>query len=337
VSLAVKTRVAMVGSPGSIALESRELAAPGDGEAIVRVAECGLCGSDLKLYSGRHPKLQPPLVLGHEFHGTVEAGARAGERVAVFPPVGCGRCHNCRRGEPHTCAEMTFVGGERQGGLSDLVTVPEANLLPMHPDVPADRRVFVEPLAVGVHAARRGDVRPDEEVLILGAGPIGLFTALALRHLGAERIVLADLAADRLALAERLGAGRTVDAGDAADFVRDEVRPEGVDVAFDCVGGQATATDALGLTRNGGRAVLVGIAPRELTLDGVVLQRGERAVVGVQMYTRDDFTAAMEMLAAGALPPGETLTRHFPLDDVSTAFAELEAGRRDVLKLVVAP
>jgi L-iditol 2-dehydrogenase len=207
----------------------------------------------------------------------------------------------------------------------------------MHPDVPPDRRVFVEPLAVGVHAARRGAVRPDEEVLILGAGPIGLFTALALRHQGSERIVLADLAADRLALAERLGAGRTVDARAAADFVRDAVRPEGVDVAFDCVGGQATATDALGLTRNGGRAVLVGIAPRELTLDGVVLQRGERAVVGVQMYTRDDFRIAMEMLAAGALPEGETLTRRFGLDDIATAFAELEAGRRDVLKLVVAP
>jgi threonine dehydrogenase-like Zn-dependent dehydrogenase len=83
----------------------------------------------------------------------------------------------------------------------------------MRPDVPADRRVFVEPLAVGVHAAARGAVRPDEEVLIVGAGPIGLFTALALRHQGVERIVLADMAADRLRLAERLGAGRTVDAG----------------------------------------------------------------------------------------------------------------------------
>jgi threonine dehydrogenase-like Zn-dependent dehydrogenase len=333
----VKTRIAMVSSPGAVALESRELAAPGDGEALVRVAECGLCGSDLKMYSGRHPKLQPPLVLGHEFHGTVESGAHAGERVAVFPPVGCGECVNCRRGEPHTCPRMTFVGGERQGGLSDLVTVPEANLLPMRADVPAERRVFVEPLAVGVHAARRGTVAPDEEVVILGAGPIGLFTALALRHQGVERIVLSDVAADRLALAERLGAGRTVDARELADFVRDEVRPEGADVAFDCVGSQATATDALGITRNGGRAVLVGVMPRELTFDGVVLQRGERALVGVQMYTRDDFVTSMDILAAGALPEGETLTRRFPLDDVAAAFAELEAGRRDVLKLVVAP
>jgi L-iditol 2-dehydrogenase len=183
----------------------------------------------------------------------------------------------------------------------------------------------------------RGAVAPDDEVLAVGAGPIGLFTALALRHQGVERIVLADMAPDRLRLAERLGAGRTVEAGDLAAFVREEVRPEGVDVAFDCVGGQATAEQALALTRNGGRAVLVGITPSDLQVDGVVLQRGERALIGVQMYTRDDFRVAMEMLAAGVLPGSETLTRRFALDDVAAAFAELESGRRDVLKLVVAP
>ena len=336
------TRVALVSSPGSIHIESQRLREPGEDEVVVRVAECGLCGSDLKLYSGRHPKLQPPLVLGHEFHGTIEVGAAGveeGERVAVFPPIGCGRCHNCRLGQPHICSSMTFVGGEHNGGLGDLVTVPAANALLMDPGVPEDRRVFVEPLAVGVHAASRGAVAPDEQVLIIGAGPIGLFTALALRHQGVERILLADLAANRLELARRLGAGDTVDTSTVslADHVRDEVRADGVDVAFDCVGGQATASDALGLTRNGGRAVLVGITPRDLQLDGVVLQRGERAVIGVQMYTREDFRTAMEMLAAGALAQGEALTRRYPLDDVATAFADLDAGRRDVLKLVVEP
>jgi threonine dehydrogenase-like Zn-dependent dehydrogenase len=343
--VAMNTRVAMVRTAGEVGLETLELSDPGEGEALVRVAECGLCGSDLKLYSGRHPKLRPPLSLGHEFHGTVEAagpggdGAEPGERVAVFPPIGCGHCHNSRRGEPHVCSSMTFIGGEHPGGLSDLVAVPAANLIPMHPDVPADRRVFVEPLAVGVHAASRGAVAADDVVLIIGAGPIGLFTALALRHQGVERIVLADMAEERLAVARALGAGETVDttAVPLADHIRGEVREDGVDVAFDCVGGQATATDALALTRNGGRAVLVGIAPRELTLDGVVLQRGERALIGVQMYTRDDFRIAMEMLAAGALPASAELTRRYPLDDVAIAFAELEAGRKDVLKLVVAP
>jgi L-iditol 2-dehydrogenase len=338
----MNARVAVVSSPGTIALETREVRASAENEVLVRVAECGLCGSDLKLYSGRHPTLQPPLVLGHEFHGTVEssgAAFEAGERVAVFPPTGCGRCHNCRRGEPHVCVSMTFVGGEHQGGLSDLVAVPAANVIAMGPDVPADRRVFIEPVAVGVHAASRASARADEAVLIIGAGPIGLFTALALRHQGVERIVLADLAEDRLALPRRLGAADTVNTGVAslADHVRDEVRPEGVDVAFDCVGGQATAADALALTRKGGRAVLVGIMPPGLQVDGVVLQRGERTLIGVQMYTRDDFRTAMDILAGGALPASEDLIRRYSLEDVAAAFHDLEGGRRDVLKLVVEP
>jgi L-iditol 2-dehydrogenase len=329
------TRVALLDAPGSIGIETRAVREPGGDDVVVRVAECGLCGSDLKMYSGKHPKLQPPLMLGHEFHGTTEDG----RHVAVFPPIGCGRCHNCRRGEPHTCVEMTFVGGEHPGGLADLVTVPAENALPMDPGVPEDRRVFVEPLAVGVHAATRGTVAPDEQVLIIGAGPIGLFTALALRHQGVENVLLADLAANRLELAARLRAGETVDTSDVdlTEQVRERVRPEGVDVAFDCVGGQATAASALELTRQGGRAVLVGITPRELQLDGVILQRGERALIGVQMYTRDDFRTAMEILAAGALPHGEQLTRRYPLDDVASAFADLAGGPREVLKLVVMP
>jgi 2-desacetyl-2-hydroxyethyl bacteriochlorophyllide A dehydrogenase len=336
------TRVALVSSPGSIRIETQQLREPREDEVVVRVAECGLCGSDLKLYSGRHPKLQPPLVLGHEFHGTIEVGVggvEEGERVAVFPPIGCGRCHNCRRGEPHVCVSMTFVGGELDGGLADLVAVPAANLVPMDPAVPDDRRVLVEPLAVGVHAAARASAAPADEVLIIGAGPIGLFTALALRHAGVEHILLADVADERLELARSLGAGATVNTRDTplAEHVRDAIRPEGVDVAIDCVGGQATAEAALGATRKGGRAVLVGIMPAELRFDGVVLQRGERALIGVQMYTRDDFRTAMEILAAGALIDAADLVYRYPLEDVATAFRDLEAGRRDVLKLVVAP
>src|SRR3954470_13032753 len=112
----METRTALVSAPREIGVETRELNAPDDTEVIVRVAECGLCGSDLKLFSGRHPKLQPPLRLGHEFCGTVGALGRGGgdggegEGVSVSPPIGCGECHNCRRGEPHICASMTFVG-----------------------------------------------------------------------------------------------------------------------------------------------------------------------------------------------------------------------------------
>ena len=337
-------RVAVVPAPGALRVETRPVPEPGSGEALLRVHECGICGSDLKLYSGKHPVVKPPMVLGHEFYGSVEAlgpgteGPEPGSVAAVFAPVGCGRCYNCRRGRPHLCPEMEFIGGQRQGGLSELVAVPAANLVPMSAGVPADRRVLVEPLAVGVHAVDRAEVAAEEAVLVIGAGPIGLFTALALRSRGVERIVLTDLSDERLALARRVGAGDPVNTRevDLDAYVRDAVRPEGVDVTFDCVGFEATTADALRLTAKGGRVILVGLMPQDLRVDGVALQRGERSLVGVQQYVREDYGTAMDILASGALS-GERLIQTFPLEDVATAFRELQEGRTDVLKYAVSP
>ena len=146
---------------------------------------------------------------------------------------------------------------------------------------------------------------------MIGAGPIGLFTALALRHAGADHVAIADLSAERLALAERLGAGTPVNGSEVAleDWVRDEIRPEGADVALDCVGSVATARQALAVTAKGGRAVLVGLMPAEMDVDGVALQRGERTLVGVQMYLREDFGTAMRILAEGVVPAAEGVLR----------------------------
>lgn len=335
-------RVAVVSAPRSLRVEERAIRGPAANEVLVRVRECGICGSDITLWSGKHPTVKPPMVLGHEFYGTVEAagaGAEAapGSVVAVFPPVGCGTCHNCRAGYPHICSTMTFIGGQHQGGLSELVPVPVANVVAMTDGVPENRRVLVEPLAVGVHAANRGAVVAGEQALVIGAGPIGLFTALALRHLGAAGVLLADVADERLALARALGAGDTVNSAGVSlrDYVRDTIRPDGVDVAFDCAGLNTTAAEALAATRKGGRAVLVGLMKGEMPVDGVLLQRGERSLIGVQQYTRAEFRSAMAILAEGALPAEHELTRIYPLDDVEVAFADLAEGRLDVLKSVV--
>ena len=338
-------RVAVVTSPGELRIETRPVAEPGPGEVLLRVHECGICGSDLKLLSGKHPVVKPPIRLGHEFYGSVEAlgagedGLEPGALAAVFAPVGCGHCYACRRDLPHLCPEMEFIGGQRPGGLSEMVVVPAANLVPIGAEVPEDRRVLVEPLAVGVHAARRARIAPEDCVLVIGAGPIGLFTALALRARGVEEILLADLSGERLALARRLGAGDTVNTRDASleDEVRSRVRPEGVDVAFDCVGLQATAADALRLTAKGGRVLLVGLMPADLRVDGVALQRGERELVGVQQYVREDYGTAMEILASGVLPATEEIVRSYRLEDAATALRELAEGGTDVLKYAVRP
>lgn len=329
-------RVAVLTELEHLEVQTRTVRDPGPDEALVRVTECGVCGSDLKMYSGKHPVLKPPLVMGHEFYGTER---ESGDLVTVFPVVGCGHCYNCRRDRVHLCMQMELIGGQRDGGIAEWANVPAANLIPIESDVPPDARVLIEPVAVGVHAATRGAVAPDEAVLVIGAGPIGLFTAIGLRHSGVERILMADLSDERLALARRLGFEETLNGGEApvAEQVREIVRPEGIDVAYDCVGSAATAVQALDSTCKGGRAVLVGIMPLELTVNGMMLQREERTYVGVQMYSREDWITAQRILAAGALPDAGDLIRSYPLDEVSGAFAALQAGPTGVLKSVIRP
>jgi len=341
----MNAKVAVLTAPETLEIEERPVD-PGDGEVLVKVSECGICGSDLKMYSGKHPVLKPPLVMGHEFFGTVEEVGSGvpdgpvlehGALVTIVPPIGCGHCYNCLRELPYLCEQMVFVGGQLQGGLSELVPVPSDNLLAVDPAIPAELRVLIEPLTVGVHAARRGAAVAGDQVLIIGAGPIGVFTALALRHRGVEEIVLADLSDERLELARRLGAGETVNSSavELTDYIREAMRPEGVDVAFECVGSGATAAQALASTCKGGRAVLVGIAPEELAVDGVTLQRGERSLVGVQMYERDDFHEAMAILAGGGVEPSPDLFEQFELTDVAHAFSTLKQGPAGSLKTVV--
>ena len=341
----MNARVAVLTAAETLEVEERPIE-PGEGEAMVRVTACGICGSDLKMYSGKHPVLKPPLMLGHEFFGTVEAvgrGAAQGEATAegalvtIVPPIGCGHCYNCRRGSQHLCEQMTFIGGQLPGGLAELVSVPSSNLLAVDPGIAPELRVLIEPMTVGVHAARRSLASPEEAVVIIGAGPIGVFTALALRHFGVERILLSDLSDERLELAAKLGAGETVNGGqvELGDYVREVVRPEGADVGIECVGSQATAEQALAVTAKGGRGLLVGIAPERLDLDGVTLQRGERTLIGVQMYERDDFVTAMEILASGVIEPSPELFDEFDLSDVSGAFARLHEGPAGSLKTIV--
>src|SRR3954452_8359545 len=140
--------------PERFVLDERPLVQDG-AERIVRVTECGVCGSDLKMYSGAHPIFKPPLILGHEFYGIVEGDGGsipAGTEVAIYPPVGCGHCYQCTRGLEYRCAEMQFYGGEFQGGPSGRGGVRERTLIPIPAGVPADQRVLIEPLAVAVHA-----------------------------------------------------------------------------------------------------------------------------------------------------------------------------------------
>jgi L-iditol 2-dehydrogenase len=339
-------RYAMLESPKQFTLDRRSIPRPEAGEVRLRVHDVGVCGSDLKMWSGTHAFLRPPLLLGHEIYGTVEElgvganGFEVGSSVVVFPAVGCGSCFHCDRGQQQLCADMCFIGGQLPGGLAEHVLVRAQNLIAVPDVVPEHQRVLIEPLGVGVHAVTRAHVEPGEKAVVLGGGAIGLFTALVARARGLESVLLGEPSETRRSRAEALGL-ETFDTGSTsvAEAVAERIRPEGADVVFECVGSEETINAALATTRKGGRAVVVGNAPPELRLDGLALQRGDRSLVGVLMYDQGDLVEGMHMLADGLLAalPEDALVQAFPLEDVGAAFTAAKDGTLGAVRAVIRP
>lgn len=339
-------RYAVLEAPKRFAIDRGPAPVPAADEVRVRVHDVGVCGSDLKMWAGTHAFLRPPLLIGHEVYGTVDQlggeanGLTVGTPVVVFPPVGCGTCFHCTSGQPQLCAEMRFVGGQIPGGLAEHLVVPTANALAVPEGVPEPQRVLIEPLAVGVHAVARSAVAPGEWAVVIGAGAIGLFTALAARASGVDRVLVGEPSAARRARAETLGF-ETFDTAtqSVSEAVRAWSRPEGADVVFECVGSEATIGAALRSTRNGGRAVVVGNAPAAVLVDGLVLQRGDRSLLGVLMYDRKDLVEGMRMLEEGLLQalPERDLVQVFSLDEVGDAFTAAKDGSVAGIRAVVRP
>lgn len=328
---------------------------PGPGQAVVAVAYCGICGTDVHEYvegpvmirPAGHPLTgcAPPLALGHEMSGTVIAlgpgprpdGVGLGSRVAVDPCWRCGECFWCRRGDHHLCRLGGAVGLASPGGLAPFATVPSAGLVALPDGVDLRTAALAEPLAVGLHAVDQGGVEADSRVLVQGFGPIGATVVLAARARGAAEVWVAEPHAERRARAVAFGATATFDP--TADDVRREVRARtdhvGVDVAFDCTGVPALLAGLVETTRRGGRTVLVGVGHgvAEIPTNRVVLF--ERELVGSLGY-RHEVAQVVDLLATGALDAGALVTGVVALDRaVDDAFVPLAAGAAEHMKVLV--
>ena len=326
---------------------------PGPGEALVEVAYCGVCGTDVHEYTagphmirpGPHPLTghRPPLALGHEISGTVRAlggpvpGIEVGDRVAVDPCWRCGTCRWCVRGDYHICPKGGSVGLASPGGLAELVTVPAAGLVRLPDGVPDEPAALAEPLAVGLHAVRRGGVTPGDNVLVLGAGPIGFAAVLAARAAGAAGVYVSEPSARR----RELVAGLATEVYDpAASDPRREVYLRtgrvGPDVVVEATGVPELAAAAVSSARRGGRIVLAGIGDRPASLDLTALTFYERTLVGSLGYTFD-VARVVGLLDGGGLDPAGMITGRFPLEAGPELFADLAAGRGGHLKVLLTP
>jgi threonine dehydrogenase-like Zn-dependent dehydrogenase len=289
---------------------------PEGDDVLIRVTRAGVCGSELEAVATKSPRRVPPLIMGHEFAGRVEAlgpgaaqaGWKVGDRVVPNPLVPCLRCRACARGLTNACPNRRMIGLHRDGGHAEWALVGHQQLHRIPDSMSDEQAATAEPLAVAVHGVRLlgGDAVLPESIAVFGAGTIGLLALQCARLAGASEVLVLDLDPHRLEIAKRLGATRAIDprssegSGEGLlELAQQMAGTDGFDGAIDCVGHGNTRAAALQIVRTGGTVVWVGSAQDEVTVKGMDLLLRERRIQGSYAYTSEDFTTAISMLASG--------------------------------------
>lgn len=322
---------------------------PGPDEVLIRVAACGVCGSDVHGYDGSTGRRIPPLVMGHEAAGTIAdvgSGVHAfkiGQRVTFDSTVSCGQCHFCRRGQINLCDARQVLGvscGDfrRAGAFAEFVTVPARILYPLPDELSFEKAAMIEAISVAVHAVDITPVVLNDTAVVVGVGMIGLLTLQAARLAGCRRVIAVDVDEGRLNTAKALGATDAIMAkgNDVPALVREMTGGRGADVSFECVGTTVTVQSAIESVRKGGTVTLVGnIAPRiELPLQSVVTRQirlqGSCASSG-------EIPACIDLLASGLIKVEPMLSAFAPIDEGPQWFDRLYNHEAGLMKVVLHP
>jgi (R,R)-butanediol dehydrogenase/meso-butanediol dehydrogenase/diacetyl reductase len=312
---------------------------PAEDEVLLGVAACGICGSDLHMTEDPATfGLSEGFVLGHEFAGEIlrcgsaVTGLRPGDRVAVAPMRGCGRCESCRRGEPAWCPDMRLIGG----GYAEFAAVAARQCRLLPDDLPTEEGALAEPVAVGLHAVMRSGLKPGDNVLVLGAGPIGLLVAFWARRLGARHVVVADLNRHQEERALAVGAtGFTLSGTGLAAEIRGSMG--GLpDIVFECVGKRGLIDFACQLVRVHGTVVGVGLCVGGDEWDPFAALSKEIQVVFAAFFSMAEFATALEALGTGKFRPQALVTGRIGFGAVPETFEALRRRTTQCKVLIAA-
>jgi len=331
----VKALVKEKAEPG-LWMRDVEVPAVGSDDVLIRVQRTGICGTDLHIHkwdAWAARTVPTPLTIGHEFVGEiVEVGPavqshQVGEIVSGEGHIVCGRCRNCMAGRRHLCAHTRGLGVERPGAFAEYVSLPAANVWHHHDGIDRDIAAIFDPFGNAVHTAMAFPVL-GEDVLITGAGPIGVMAAAVVRHAGARHVVVTDVNPARLALAQRVGVTRTVDVSreDLSDVQRELGMEEGFDIGLEMSGSAEAIRQMLGQMCHGGKIALLGIPPGEVAIDwNEVVFKGLtlRGIYGREMY---ETWYLMTVMVQSGLDISPVITDRFSAADYEQAFATASGG-----------
>lgn len=307
----------------------------GPNEVLIKVEKTAICGTDLHIYlwdDWASRTIKTPMTIGHEFMGRIaELGPgvshyHVGQRVSAEGHVVCGVCRNCRAGRPHLCPKTVGIGVNRDGAFAEYVAVPATNLWPLPDEIPSELAAFFDPFGNAAHCALQFDL-VGEDVLITGAGPIGIMAAGIAKHVGARHIVVSDVNDYRLSLARSMGATRTVNVKheSLSDVVR-ELNIDGFDIGLEMSGNPQAFNDLLACMYHGAHVALLGILPKGTGVDwDTIIFRGLElhGIYGRRMY--ETWYKMTQMVLTG-FPLQKVLTHHLPIDQWQQGFDLMEQG-----------
>jgi len=318
-------------------------------DLLVKVKACGICGSDIHGFDGSSGRRIPPLVMGHEAAGIVQAvgsevqGFKVGDRVTFDSTVSCSKCHYCKKGSINLCENRQVLGVSckefrRQGAFAEFVTVPQNIAYPIPDSLPFEHAAMIEAVSIAVHATNRTPRSIGGSVVVVGAGMIGLLCIQTLKLAGFSKIIAVDLEDEKLQLAKKLGATHSINARteDPISLVLEWTQGRGADAAMEVVGANKPVSTCFQVVRRGGSVTLVGnLTPTvELPLQTVVTR--ELSVYG-SCASNGEIPQCIELLASGAIQVAPLITATTDLENTPRWFDRLYAGEKGAMKVIVTP
>jgi 2-desacetyl-2-hydroxyethyl bacteriochlorophyllide A dehydrogenase len=328
-------------SPGDLELEHRpELNSVPEGWALIDVGHVGVCGTDYHIFEGKHPYLAYPRVMGHEFSGTVAAingpaSVAVGADVIVNPYLACGKCVACRQRKPNCCVSIQVLGVHRDGAMSEQILVPVQNLLPADGLSPVEAAT-VEFLAIGAHAVRRSMAFAGNRALVIGAGPIGLGTALFAR-IAKQNVTIMDVSAERLTFATRQLGFLVIDGskGMLLESMAERTAGAGFDVVYDATGNSQSMQSAFAYVAHGGVMVMVSVVQDDITFSDPEFHKREMMLIGSRNATRADFEHVVQSIRGGKIPVDQLVTHRTTLRDGPRDIARWAHQKSGLIKAMI--
>ena len=328
-------------TPGKFLLKEKEAPVKAPGEALLRIKKVGICGTDLHAYSGNQAFFTYPRILGHELASEVVAvdtndkGIKVGDKVVVMPYVSCNKCIACKNGKTNCCTNIQVLGVHTDGGMQELITVPIDLLIPSH-NLSDDEMAIVEPLAIGAHAIRRAQLQPNETIVVVGCGPIGI-GIMKLAQIKGVKVIAIDRNKQRLDYAKKkIGVDHIVKSGeDAVEQISKITNGDMATAVIDATGHKGALESGPFYMSHGGRYILVGLSKGELTFSHPAIHAKETTIMCSRNATLEDFEHVIGVLEDGKFPTDSFITHNVNFDKMISNFDSWLDPSNGVIKATV--